>query len=369
MYIGIDVDKKLCHACIKDRDGNIIKELNFRNESSGFDTLLDCIKGGEARAVIESTGNLWIRLYTRLEEAGVKVVLANPKKTKAIAEARLKNDKVDARTLADLLRADLVAPCYVPPKEIRELRSLIRHRMNLTRDLTRVKNRIHSLLDKYELKGFDGKDLFGKEGMGWLRTIAHELSWVDRLTLEAELRHVELLDQLIEEVNLRIALEAVDSEDVKLLMTIPGVDYYTALLFISEVGDISRFPSASKLVSWLGITPRVQQSGGKSYNGRITKEGSPRLRWALVQAAHVAVRWDNHMAEKYNRIERRRGGGKAIVAVAREIAVAMYHMLTRREPYRFSGEAFVNRKLKKLEREIRVGSRKMNETLKEVASR
>lgn len=275
---------------------------------------------------------------------------------------------MDARTLADLLRADLVAPCYVPPKEIRELRSLIRHRTNLTRDLTRVKNLIHSLLDKYELKGFDGKDLFGKEGMKWLRTIAHKLSWVDGLTLEAELRQVELLNQLIEEVNLRIALEAVDSEDVKLPMTIPGVDYYTALLFISEVGDISRFPSASKLVSWLGITPRVQQSGEKSYNGRITKEGSPRLRWALVQAAHVAVR-DNHMAEKYNRIERRRGGGKAIVAVAREIAVAMYYMLIRREPYWFSGEAFVNRKLKKLGREVRVGSRKMNETLKGVASR
>lgn len=226
----------------------LFKELNFRNESSGFDTLLDCVKGGEAKAVIESTGNLWIRLYNSLEGVGVRVVLANPKKTKAIAEARLKNDKVDARTLADLLRADLVAPCYVPPKEVRELRSLIRHRMNLTRDLTRVKNRIHSLLDKYELKGFDGKDLFGKEGIKWLRIIAHELSWVDRLTLEAELRHVELLEQLIEEANLRIALEAVDSEDVKLLMTIPGVDYYTALLFISEVGDISRFPSASKLV-------------------------------------------------------------------------------------------------------------------------
>ena len=137
-------------------------------------------------------------------------MLANPKKTRAIAEARLKNDKVDARTLADLLRADLVAPSYVPPKEIRELRNLIRHRMNLVRDRTRLKNRVHALLDKYELR-FSGTDLFGKAGTEWLRTIKEELSRVDRLTLEANLRQIELLNQLVDEADLRIALEAANN--------------------------------------------------------------------------------------------------------------------------------------------------------------
>ena len=112
-YIGIDVHKKMCNACIKDLDGNIQKELEFPNKSTGTDKLLDVIDGREAKAVIESTGNMWLRLYRGLEEAGVDVVLANPKKTKAIAEAKLKNDKVDARTLADLLRAKLIAQCYV----------------------------------------------------------------------------------------------------------------------------------------------------------------------------------------------------------------------------------------------------------------
>jgi transposase len=356
-YIGIDVHKKLCYACIKDRDGNVLGELAFPNKSYGIDMLLEAIEGRKARAVIESTGNLWLRLYLSLEEAGVEVLLVNPKKTKAIAEARLKNDKVDASTLADLLRADLVAPCYVPPGEIRELRTLIRHRVNLVRDRTRVKNRVHALLDKYELRGFGGTDMFGRAGMMWLRGISSELSRVDQLVLDAELRHIETLNQLVDEVEASIAEESVESEDVRLLMTIPGVDYYTAMLFVSEIGDVRRFSNACKLVSWLGLSPRVHQSGSTCYNGRITKEGSPRVRWALVQSARSAVRWDEHFEDKYRRILKRRGDGKAIVAIAREIAVAMYHMLTRREAYRFSGAAFVAGKLKRLEGKVRNADR------------
>lgn len=353
LYIGIDVHKKLCHACIKDRDGNVLGELTFPNKGYGIDMLLEEIDSRKAKAAIESTGNLWLRLYAALEEEGVEVLLANPKKTKAIAEARLKNDKVDASTLADLLRADLIAPCYIPPGEIRELRSLIRHRMNLVRDRTKVKNRIHSLLDKYELEGFSGTDMFGKAGMEWLRGIALDLSKVDRLVLEAELRHIDVLNQLIGEVEASIAKESVESNDVRLLMSIPGVDYYTAMLFVNEIGDISRFSSASKLVSWLGLAPRNRQSGDSRYSGRITKEGSPRVRWALVQSARVAVRWDDHFRAKYERILRHRGDGKATVAIARELAVAMYHMLTRREAYRFKGSAFTAAKLKRLERVAR----------------
>jgi transposase len=349
-YIGIDTHKKKCNACIKDKDGNILGEPKFPNKSYGADKLLDVIDGREAKAVIESTGNMWLRLYLSLEEAGVDVVLANPKKTKAIAEARLKNDKVDARTLADLLRANLIAPCYVPPVQIRGLRSLVRHRINLMRDQTRVKNRIHALLDKYELE-FEGTDMFGKAGMKWLQGIVRELSELDQFIFDAELRHTETLKRLIAKVEARIAKESAESEDVKLLMSIPGVDYYTALLFTSEIGDYSRFSNASKLVSWLGLAPRVHQSGDTIYNGRITKEGSPRVRWALVQAARSTVLWDDHFKAKYQRIRERRGDGKAIVAIAREIAVAMYHMLNRREAYRFSSDASVTKKLKKLERE------------------
>jgi len=197
-YIGIDVHKKMCNACIKDKEGNIQKELEFPNKSTGTDKLLEAIEGREAKAVIESTGNMWLRLYLGLEEAGVDVVLANPKKTKAIAEAKLKNDKVDARTLADLLRAKLIAQCYVPPESVRALRGLVRHRINITKDMTRVKNRIHAILDKYELE-FTATDMFGKAGMAWLRGITSKLTELDQFVFDAELRHVETLKGLIKD--------------------------------------------------------------------------------------------------------------------------------------------------------------------------
>jgi transposase len=219
----------MCNACIKDLEGNIQKELEFPNKSTGTDKLLEAIEGREAKAVIESTGNMWLRLYLGLEAAGVDVVLANPKKTKAIAEATLKNDKVDARTLADLLRAKLIAQCYVPPESVRALRGLVRHRINLTKDMTRVKNRIHAILDKYELE-FTATDMFGKAGMMWLRSIT------------------------------RIAKESAECEDVKLLMGISGVNYYTALLLTSEIGDFRRFSSANKFSGTIITEQSIKES-------------------------------------------------------------------------------------------------------------
>ena len=165
LYIGIAACRRLCPACINDGNDNKPGELKFPDTISGLDKLLRTIDGRRAKAVLENTGSLWLRLYLGLEEAGVDVILSNLSKTKAIAEARLKNDRVDASTLADLLRAGLVAPCYVPPSEMKGARNIIRLRMNLVRDRTRVKNRIRSLLHRYELKGFGGSCQFGKTGM------------------------------------------------------------------------------------------------------------------------------------------------------------------------------------------------------------
>ncbi|MEX2704207.1 MAG: transposase [Candidatus Freyrarchaeum guaymaensis] len=223
-YVGVDVHKKFCRVCVKDRDGNILDEFSIPNDRGGFTRLLDAVGGGEAKAVIESTGNFWIPLYTALEEAGVEVVLANPKKTRAIAEARLKNDKVDARTLADLLRADLVAPSHVPPKEIRELRNLTRTPNEPRQGQNQAEEPRPRPPRQVRALRFSGTDP-GEAGTEWLRTIKEELSRVDRLTLEANLRQIELLNQLVDEADLRIALEAANNEDVRLLMTIPGVDY------------------------------------------------------------------------------------------------------------------------------------------------
>jgi transposase len=348
IYIGIDVHKRFCYACIKNKRGIILEEFKFLNNSKGFTRLLRAIGARQTKAVLESTGNLWLRLFLTLEENGVEVILSNPSKTKAIAEARLKSDKVDAAMLADLLRADLIAPCYVPPAHVREVREITRVRMTLVRDRTRIKNRTHSLLDRCDCPRYPGSALWGKAGVKWLKGLT--LPDADDFILQTYLSQLESLNDLITEVEKNIAQRAVDNEDIRLLMTIPGIDYYAAMLFVSEIGDIERFPSSSKLASWLGLTPRVSQSGTKCHHGSITKMGSPRLRWVLVQTAHSAVRYDEHFRHKFTRVSERRGKSKAFVAVAREIAVACFHMLKKRETYRFADEDLVKRKYKRLEK-------------------
>jgi len=348
IYIGIDVHKKFCYACIKDKRGVLLEEFRFLNTNKGFSKLLRAIGARPAKTVLESTGNLWLRLYLTLEESGIEVILSHPSKTKAIAAARLKSDKVDAAMLADLLRADLVAPCYVPPSDVRDIRELTRVRMNLVRDRVRVKNRIHALLDRCEGPRYSGSTLWGKAGIKWLKGL--ELPVTEGFILQTYLKQLEALSGLVEDVERTIAQRAVEDERMQLLMTIPGIDYYAAMLFVSELGDIDRFLSSNKLVSWLGLAPRVSQSGEKCYHGAITKMGSPRVRWVLVQVAHIAARYDDHFQKKFRRISERRGKSKAYVAVAREIAVACFHMLKKGEPYRFADEGLVKRKYKRLKR-------------------
>jgi transposase len=205
----------------------------------------------------------------------------------------------------------------------------------------------------YELPEFKGTDLFGKAGLQWLREQLPALTFNDRLILRRELKRVEEHINDIKEVEQEIAALAGITEDVKLLMSLTGVGYFTALLFLYEIGDIKRFSSPSKLTSWIGLVPRVHQSGNVCYHGNITKRGSSLLRWALIQAAHSAVRSDPHWRAKFNRISAKRGKQKAYVAIARELAVTMYHMLTRREPYWFCKEKAYTQKLKNLNRLVK----------------
>ncbi len=156
--------KKRCQACLKDEKGRLVQELSIPNDTEGVEQLGRLLQAyGEARIALESTGNLWTRVYDILNQHGFKVILANPYKSRIIAEAKIKNDKMDARVLADLVRADLIAESYVPDTETREQRALLRHRRSLVEDTTAVKNRIHNQLDKYDLKPEYG-DLFGKQG-------------------------------------------------------------------------------------------------------------------------------------------------------------------------------------------------------------
>jgi len=341
-YVGVDIGKRKCRAAVVDEDGVLIKEFSFLNDFSGIEGFVRMLSEGDS-VVMESTGNLWVNLYEAVEGRGVKVVLANPLKMKAIALAKIRNDKVDARVLAFLLRGGLVAECYVPPKEVRELRALVRHRMQLVRSATIVKNRVHSLLDRY---GFRHEFSFGKAGLEWLRRV--EVKPLDRLLLDSFIEQIECLERLIRNVDAEIGRRASIDEDVRLLLSLTGVNVYSALLIKSEIGDIRRFPSYKKLIAWAGLAPGLYQSGSIERHGHITKQGSALLRWVMVECARVAVRHDARLGEFYERVKRRRGDQKAIVAVAAKMLKFIWFMLSRREPYNSRDVRLYGEKLNRL---------------------
>jgi len=328
-YVGVDVGKERCRAAIMNKQGTMEKEFFFENNQKGINhltSLLTC----DDQVVMESTANLWLTLYEALDDKHIKTVLANPMKTKAIASARVKTDKVDAKILAHLLRADLIAESYVPPQQIREIRALIRHRLSLMKMRTMVKNKVHALTDKYGYR-CEFSDMFGVSGLKWLRTL--EMKDLDRLILENHLLHIEVINLQIGKADVAIKGKACEDEDVRLLMSLPGIDVRTALLLKSEIGLIGRFEGYKHLVSWAGLAPRVHQSGNVEWNGGITRCGSGILRWAMVEAARSAVRWDEKFCDFYGRVKARRGDQKAIVAVANKMLKVVWVMLVRREVY------------------------------------
>ena len=340
-FVGIDIGKAKCRAAIMDPGGLMLEEFTFTNNHEGIEGLASRLTQDD-RVVMESTGSVWTNLYNHLDEKHIPVTLANPLKTKAIASAKIKSDKVDARILAHLLRSNLVAESYVPPKHLREIRTLIRHRVAIVKIRTIVKNEVHALIDTH---GFvcPSSDMFGKGGLEWLRSL--QLPPLDRLILDNHLTHLESLNQQTERVDEEIHSEACGDEDVRLLLSMTGLNVYSALLVKSEVGNITRFPHYKKLASWAGIAPSLHQSGSVEYHGSITKQGSRMLRWVMVEAARVAVNHDDRMRAFYERVKHRKGDQKAIVAVANKMLKIIWFMLTRREPYESRNEKRYQKKL------------------------
>ena len=346
-YVGIDVHKKMCQAAVLDEDGTLLDEQRFPNSSKGIEEFAEKLYKFQdtVKAVVESTGNLWIQIHDRLEEHGFDVALSNPSKTRLIAEAKVKTDKVDARTLAALLRADMLLTCYVPGEELRSRRELLRHRLNLVKSRTAVKNRIHGLLDKHGLR-MPGTTAFSSANVAWLKDLY--LGFMDEAILGSDLALLEALNLQITFIEEKIAMLAVEDARVGLLMTMPGIGYFSAMLILCEIGDISRFKGDKQFSSWMGLVPSVHQSGERIRVGGVSRQGNKRLRWALVESAKTAVRHDARLGEMYEKVSKRRGSGCATVAVAHEMARILYFMLVRNEPYRGENRGLTERKLKNM---------------------
>lgn len=344
-YVGIDFGKARCRAAMMNQSGAVEREFFFENSSRGIADLVLSLNS-EDKVVMESTGNLWLNLYDSLDQRNIRVVLANPLKTKALASAKVKTDKLDARILAHLLRADLIAEGCVPPETVRGMRALVRHRLSLVRMRTMIKNKVHAVVDKYGYR-CGCSDMFGRSGTWWLR--AQEFSDLDRLFLENHLMLIESINMQVRRVDEAIRERVSQDEDVRLLLSLTGVDVHTALLLRSEIGPIERFADYKRLVSWAGLAPSVHQSGSVEFHGRITKRGSSLLRWALVEAARIAVQHDDRMRAFYERVAARRGDQKAVVAVACKMLKIVWFMLSRRETYGNVNVKRYGEKLKKVD--------------------
>src|SRR5438874_2200790 len=342
--IGLDVHRDFCEVAICE-DGNVRSAGRVPASPEGIAALAESLLPSD-RVALEVTGSCW-EVVRILEPCVNRVVVVSPDDT-GIASARAKTNRLDARALASLLWRGELEAVWMPDERCRILRRRLARREQLVRSRTRAKNEIHAVLQR-RLQGKPPcSDLFGVKGRQWLAGL--ELPLEERESVDAGIRHIEFLDAEIAAAEELIAQQALSWPEIRRLMTVPGVNLICAASFIAAVGNANRFLTSRKLVAYLGLDPRVKQSGeGPARSGRISKRGSPSARWALVEAAWTAVLQPGPMHGFYERTKRRRGHGKAIVATARKLAVLFWCMLTRGEDYAHQQPSLTKKKLRRLE--------------------
>jgi len=330
-YIGVDYHKKYSYVVVKDREGKVERRGKVNNTREEFWQLLKPYHSG--KAVLEATRN-WGLIYDWLEEILDDVALAHPLKVRAIAEARIKTDKISADILCDLLRSNLLPEAYIPDKETRQAKNILRQRMFFVRVQTMVKNRLYAILDRHPeilSQAPDVSDLFGASGMEWLKQVV--LPGQDNQLLASELELLQVLKRKISESNGIVKELARGDKKVKLLRSIPGLGPFFSVLVAKEIDDISRFRDEKKLCAYAGLVPSTYASGGKVFHGRITKTGNKWLRWAFIEAVQPAIISDADLYAYYHRLRIRKDANAARVATARRLLTIVYRVLSQERLY------------------------------------
>lgn len=331
--IGVDYHKKFSYLVVKDEMGKVLRSGQVMNKKADVNKFLKPFTNDSA-AVLESCRN-WQVMHEWLEEMIDHVVLANPYKVKAIAEAKIKTDKIDATVLADLLRVNMIPECYVAPREVRDLRTLLRQRIFFVQTRTKVKNRIVTIVDRYPEEVQKWKavtDQFGKKGRKQIDELC--FSPMDRALIEREMSFIDMINLYIKEIEEVIGENFKESKNAQLLKTIPGIGQFFSMLIDSEIGEIERFKTVKKLSSYAGLIPATYSSGGKTTQGRITKSGNHLLRWALVEAVIPAITSDEELRAEYDFLRKRMNYNKAKVAIARKILAICFRVLKDERAYK-----------------------------------
>lgn len=339
MYmIAFDSHKRYTLASVQNIDGEIIKEERINHVRGNIVRFLKRWDKGSPVAV-ESIGS-WYWIIDEIEQAQMRPRLVHARKAKLMLGMINKTDKLDARGLNRLQQTGTLPTVWIPPIKIRDMRELPRTRMVFANQRTKLKNRIHSVLDKYGLQyEFRGiSDIFGKKGRERIHQSIPYLPEQTRYTLEVLLNQLNVVEQQIGELEKRMKEVFEASEEIKLLMTMPGVGFILAVVISLEAGDVSRFSGPDRFASYSGTVPRVHASGDKVRYGRLRPDTNRYLKWAFSEAGNsVAVNHDNwpnrHVSRLYKRIRKRRGHATAVGAVARHLAEATYWILSKKQPY------------------------------------
>ena len=329
LHAGMDLHKKFSVVSVIDDDGELLArgqrldndEAEVRDFLSGFDS--------EVRVVLEAGPN-WNWMCDLLDEMGLENKLAHPYRTKAIGSAKIKTDTLDSLVLAKLLRSDFIAEAYKADRETRQLRELVRMRAYLVRSRTGYKNKVHAVLTRMNIPN-PFSDLFSKKGTTYLRGL--ELAPAYRDSVDAYLGMIEALGAQIDRADALVHEKFCGRGDAQLLATVPGIGEFLALMIAGEIGDISRFSSAKGLASYSGLVPSTSQSGNTTHHGKMTRQGSVWLRYALVEATIHAVRKPGPLRTFYARLSAKKGNKVARAAAARKLCTYVYHMLNEQKTY------------------------------------
>jgi transposase len=328
LYVGIDFHKNYSFITGMNGAGAIKHQMKLANDRATLINYLHRLPP-HTKIAIEATCN-WYYFYELAEEHDLDIALAHPLKTKAIASARLMNDKVSSETLAHLLRADLLPTAYIPDQATRDIREVLRMHAFLTAQRTRLKNRVHAILLKNGL-ACPYTDIFGKRSLAWLGALALRPCYQNAIT--SYIRLAEAFNHELASLKDTIEELAYEHAYARILDTHPGISDYSGLLIAVEIGDIKRFPNAGKLCAYAGLVPTMHASGGKVRMGSLTKQGSKWLRWILVECATHAIKKSPRYQQLHQRVAQKHGNGIARVAVARSMLRTIYAMLKLNRPY------------------------------------
>ena len=342
--IGLDVHRSFAEVAILE-NGTIQHAGRFKLERWRVIAFGKTLQRND-EIVLEATGNtsVIVRLLTPFVR---RVVVANPLQVRSIAWAKVKTDKIDAGVLAKLHASGFLPEVWIPNEETEALRRRIAERNQLVSQMTRLKNRVHSVLHANLIPRYVGK-LFSKRGRTWLD--AQPLPEDQRRQIGRHIDEHDRIDIELVALEKNLAENALRDDRVKRLMTIGGVNAIVALGVLAAIGDVARFSSPQKLVSYFGLNPKVRQSGDRpAYHGRISRQGRAHARAMLVEAAWSIATQPGPLRAFFNRVKQRRGQQIAAVATARKLAVLIWHLLTNEEDYAWTRPALMQWKIRELE--------------------